>query len=275
MSRKSFWNWLGLPSFSDIQDLQASARRQEEALSSLGHINAEANKVLASIQGDLSASVEQVNRANQSMLEVVQKNVCGTIQAGIDGSRVLVSNQMSELMREALSTIKSELNASAEQINLADQGAIAAAEKTICDLVQIYAEKSEKNLTDHAQTLTDYALTTAKTELAAAMEQAHGEGQKTVDAAEQGICTAISTYTESSRQILSEQVDKIIEGIAALSAFCNTAYNLDKDTQERIEHITTECRAQSELLRILLANTLIDNVSQKISPKDGSTRRIK
>lgn len=269
MSKASFWNWIGLPSFSDIQYLQVSARRQEEAISSLANISAEVNKSLAAVQDNLSVSVEQVNRANQSMLEIMEKNICDTIQASIDSSRALISKQMSELIREALSAIKSELNASAEQVSLANQEAVAATEKRICDIVQICVEKSEQNFTNHVQTLTNQALSASKIELATVMEQACGEGRKAMDAAEQEVRAAINAYAESSQRILVEQIDKVIDNIAALSAFCDTAYTLDKDTQERVAHIATECRAQNELLRILLANTLIDNVSQKSSSKVG------
>lgn len=264
MSRKSFWNFLGLPSFADIQELQESARRQEEALASLASVNAAAARALAAIQDELSASVEQVNDTNRSMLEAMKKGVCETIQAGIDSSRDLVSGQMSDLTREALEAVRYELRTSAEQINCAGQEVSAASEKRICDIVQACAEKSEQLFVSHVQSVTECSLAAAKAELTASLEKASGEGQEAVGAAQQKICATIHTCTESSQRILSEQADRAAESIAALSTLCDTTYDLDRDTQKRIEQIIAECRTQNELLRLLLANTLIDDVSQAI-----------
>jgi len=172
MSRKSFWNWLGLPSFADVQDLQMSARRQEEVLASLASINAEANKTLVAIQEDLSDAVNRINGANQNMLEAAKTNVCETIQAGIDLSRKLISEQMAGLAQEALSTIRTESDASVQQTRRENQEAVAGAEKRILDMIQTYMEKSKQLFTSHTQLLTEQALATAKAELTAALEQA-------------------------------------------------------------------------------------------------------
>lgn len=263
MSRKSFWNWLGLPSYADIQALQEASQRQEIALTSLMSINAETKMSLATIQADLLASVEQMDSTNRNMLDAAEKSICETIQAGINHSHDLLSGQVTELAHETLLTLKSELGTSAEQINQSNKAVAADVEKRICDAVQAWAEKSHQLLASHIQAVTEQSIAVAKAELAATMEQTSKKNQEAMDSAEYKISSAIRMCTEDSQRILSKQADKLAKNIDTLAALCETTYSLDNDTQERVGHIITECRTQNELLRMLLANTLIDDIAQK------------
>lgn len=269
MSRKSFWNWLGLPSYADIQALQEASQRQESTLASLINISAEANASLVAIQADLLASVEQLNSTNRSILEAVERRICETIQAGIDCSRNLISGQVTELAHEIFSMVKAELGTSTEQISQSNQAVVLSVEKRICDTVQTWTEKPNQLLASHIQTVTEHAIATAQAELTTALEQAGEKNREAIGAAEQKICLTMHICSEDSQRILSEQADQVAESIAALNALCETAYGLDRDTQKRIEHIITEGRTQNELLRMLLANTLINDVSQEFPEKDA------
>lgn len=149
MGRKNFWHWLGLPCLADIQELTASALRQEEILASLKILTEETRKSFDRVQSELTASVDQIGTANHEVIESSTREVCNI------------------LLR----------------------------------------------------------------------------------------------YNDEIRKLVIERTAKLYEGIETLEVIGKEICSLDRDTQEKIEKTLTECRNQNELLRILIANTLIEDAS--------------
>ena len=68
-------------------------------------------------------------------------------------------------------------------------------------------------------------------------------------------------YDGISRMVL-KQAEVFSAGLESLETFQKNFRKMDKDTQRTLEQVLTECRNQDELLRLLVANSLVGDVSK-------------
>lgn len=70
------------------------------------------------------------------------------------------------------------------------------------------------------------------------------------------------TYYENVSQMILKQSEALSASFEPLKTFLQDFRRMDKDAQNKLKQILTECGNQNELLRLLIANSLINDVSQ-------------
>ena len=76
------------------------------------------------------------------------------------------------------------------------------------------------------------------------------------------ISEAVRTYHENLSRMLLDQLEALSTNLESLKAFQKNFRRMDAYMQRKLKEILEECGTQNELLRLLIANSLIDDVSQ-------------
>lgn len=72
---------------------------------------------------------------------------------------------------------------------------------------------------------------------------------------------AVHTYYKGVSQMILKQSEAVSASLEPLKMLQQDFQRMDRDTQEALKQVLTECECQNELLRLLIANSLIDDIS--------------
>lgn len=75
---------------------------------------------------------------------------------------------------------------------------------------------------------------------------------------------AVHIYYEGVSQMILKQSEAISTSLEPLKMLLQNFQKMDKDTRRMLKRVLTECENQNELLRLLIANSLIDDVSKTL-----------
>lgn len=94
------------------------------------------------------------------------------------------------------------------------------------------------------------------------------QDSKDINGKSDKLAEVVHTYYNGISQALSKQSEALAANLHALEELQQNIRTIDKDTKKASKQILTECKDQNELLRLLIANSLIDDVS-KILDNEG------
>lgn len=79
---------------------------------------------------------------------------------------------------------------------------------------------------------------------------------------------AIRTYYEGISQMLLKQSEAVSANLHALETFQQNSHVMDKGTQRTLAQVLTECKDQNEMLRLLIANSLVNDISELLDNEE-------
>lgn len=254
MSKKSFWNRIGLPCLDDIQELKDASRKQEEALSSLIALNRDTIELLKRTENSLSVAVEGSSNNNQKAITAAVETICEAMLKYYEGSSQLLMKQ------------SGNLSASLESLDTLHTG--------VKELQQTSAKQEEisaaiVNLKNDLMCL----LRETKSELSASIDKTSVECKETVDFAAAKARDIMQKLSDSEIQLLTDQECKLAENIETINAFRGEFQRASKEDREEFGQLLAECKSQEELLRILTANSLLNDASKLLSKELSSSPR--
>lgn len=78
------------------------------------------------------------------------------------------------------------------------------------------------------------------------------------------LAKAVNMYYEGISQMILKQSEAISTSLEPLKILQQNFQRMDKDTRRVLKRVLTECENQNELLRLVIANSLIDDVSKTL-----------
>lgn len=79
---------------------------------------------------------------------------------------------------------------------------------------------------------------------------------------------AVHTYYEGISQVLLNQSEALSANLHAMETLQQNIHTMDKGTQRTLAQILTECKDQNELLRLLIANSLVNDISNLLDNEE-------
>ena len=243
MKGTSFWNRIGLPSFADIQKLQTTACSQTEALSSISSLNHEAIRLLGEVKSGVSSSINSANSSQHKAVKDAVKKIVEAMQKYHEITSQLLVQQTDTLA--------------------ANSGSLTALQ-TDAKEFHIVAQKQEDAAASIIQLDQDIIrlLEDAKMAIANSIRL---EGSKSRKAVETGVEKLESVISEKKNDILkqlAQHMGRTTELMKELTTFHTETNHRDKIEYEQIQQLVKESTMQNELLRILVANSMIEDMSQ-------------
>ncbi len=109
---------------------------------------------------------------------------------------------------------------------------------------------------------TKESLVGVRSELMASAERMEASNQKAIESSTEAIGNTLLRYSDGICKLLIERTTKLSDSIDVLETLEREISCLDRASQEKIEQTIAECRSQNELLRMLIANTLVEDISK-------------
>lgn len=280
MKGTSFWNRIGLPCVTDIQKLQAAACSQAEALSSLISLNNEVIRMLGEAKSEVSSSINSANSSQHEAVKIAVEKIVDAMQKYHGTTSQMLVQQADKLA--ANSGILTALQTDAEELHIAAQkqkdaaASIIQLDKDIIKLledakaaiansiseegmaVRTTLDAKEAHLCLSMETERNLALQ----ELGLRINQEGTESRKAVETGVEKLESVISDGKSDILQQLTQQMGRTTELMKVLTAFRSETSYRDETEHEQIQQLFKESTMQSELLRILVANSMIEDVSQ-------------
>lgn len=243
MKGTSFWNRIGLPCLADIQNLQVAACSQAEALSSISSLNHEVIRLLKEAKSDVSSSINSANSSQHEAVKIAVEKIVEAMQKYHEITSQLLVRQADILA--ANSGILTDLRTSAEEFHTVAQ----KQEDAVALIIQLDQ--------DIIRLLED-----AKVAIANSISQEGFQSRKAVETGVEKLESVIFDGKSDILKQLTQQMGRTTELMKELAAFHSETDHRDKMEHEQIQRLVKESTMQDELLRILLANSMIEDVSQ-------------
>ena len=226
----SFWNWIGLPSAADIQGLKEASLEQMEVLSTLTAVSADIQELKAS--------------------SVRQMEVLSTLTAVNTDIQELKASSVRQM--EVLSTLTA-VNADIQEL----KGLSVRQMEVLSTLTAVSADIQELKASSLKQVEALPTLTALNKDVIQLLERANDISEKS-----DKISDVVQTYHAELSHMIMKQSETLSNSLNSLNTLRQDSQRMDKNSQRMMKELLAECEAQNQLLRLLIANSLIDDISQ-------------